>query len=299
VPGHELLEALGVRSEALILTHPHRDHCRGFAELVGAHASGPVGCSPCWLELDTSLGDASDAEHVLARGGTEAALAAIQDRWERDPTTRWELEATSSQSVGDARVTVLYPDQSAVERFADGHGDANQLSSPLLIEWRSRRLLLGADLPRAQWMAVDRKGYGVDLERHDGLKLPHHGSKRSLHATFAESANRERVWVLAPWNREAGPPSLRDGGDLDALLEHVDEVHFTTILRRLQARLHAGDRVRLSELRSLITRIGFAGVPLEVVGVEPSERDAWVAIAFDDSGHQEIWHGDAALTVVR
>ena len=289
-----------MRSSALVLTHPHRDHTRGFAELVGAHSVGPIGCSACWLELDDSPGDSPDAEDVLARGGTEAALAAIQDRWERDENTKWELQATSSQLVGDARVTVLYPDQRAVDRFRERRGDANQLSSPLLIEWRSRRLLLGADLPRAQWTAVRDNGYGVDLERHDGLKLPHHGSRRSLHRSFAEAPTLDRLWALAPWNRDAGPPSLQAGGDLDALLEYVEEVHFTTILRQLRTRLQGGDRVQRLELEALISRMRFAGLPLEVIGVEPSESEAWVAFAFDDSGQRpEMWHGEVTLTVIR
>jgi beta-lactamase superfamily II metal-dependent hydrolase len=297
---YSLLESLGFSSAAILLTHPHIDHSQGFGELVSQHASGPIGCSTCWAELREAGAGSADAERVLNLGTAEAALAAIQDRWEREPSTRWDLVQGSTISIGDARVTVLYPDDDAIERFTRRGGDANTVSSPVLLEWFDARIVLGADLPRAQWAKVAAQDPNPDLARHNGLKVPHHGSKRSLHQSFAEpSSVADRKWVVAPWTRSQGPPRFADGGDVDALLSWTGELHFTCIPRAMSIDLQPGDRISRSEVEQFVERIRFGtDIVLEVVDVDPPDSEAWVAVSFTTDGQAGVEYGGAALVVV-
>jgi hypothetical protein len=302
VPAFRLLQVLGFKSDALVLTHPHLDHARGFAELVNEHGAGPIGASRCWSELRPTGPEPDDAQEVLALGAAEAAIAAIQDRWYREPATQWHLVQGSTIEVGDARVSVLYPDPAAIERFVTrGGGNPNTISSPLLVEWNETRLLLGADLPRAQWAALERLGLQPPLADHDGLKLPHHGSKRSLHPVFAAAPTmeRHRPWIVAPWTRAQGPPTFVEGGDVAALLTWTTELHFTCISRALRMDLRAGDRITRGELSDSIERIRFGDeFVLEIERLPEDESGSWVAVAIAPDGAAELHYGNDAVVVV-
>jgi beta-lactamase superfamily II metal-dependent hydrolase len=301
VPAFRLLEQLEFKSAALVLTHPHRDHTAGFAELVNEHQHGPIGCSRCWTGLDAPASDPDDADAVLVRGRTEAAIAAVQDRWARQPDTEWDLVQGAVRELGDARVRVLYPDAEAVERYRMRGGDENALSSPLLIEWRGARILLGADLPRAQWSAVERAGIAAPLSDHHTLKIPHHGSKRSLHGVFAAAAESERLrpWVLAPWTRLTGPPTFTDHGDVAALLTWTTELHFTCISRRLRVDLKGGDRITRSEIAESIERNRFGDdLVLELEQGPRDETESWIVVSIAPDGSSKIDYGRDARVVV-
>lgn len=283
---------MGFRSSAIALTHPHTDHARGFDDLVSQHLAGPIGCSTAWWELDES--DTADAERVLARGAAEGALAAISDRWEREPATRWELTSGSTQQLGDATIHVLYPDAPALERAKARDVNPNELSSPMKLVWEEVVLLLGADLPRAQWATV---GGDADLS-FNALKVPHHGSKRSLHKCFA-SLGRGKLWGLAPWTRQQGPPRFADGGDVQAILTWVDEVHFTCVPRQLTVDLRPGDRVRRSEVAALTERLALpGGIVAEQLPDRVGDEEAWVCFEFEADGAARVFHGGRATVVI-
>jgi hypothetical protein len=80
-------------------------------------------------------------------------------------------------------------------------------------------------------------------------------------------------------------------------LEH--ELHFTTLAQQLRISLRPGDRLTRQEALEQAERIRFGGLALDVLGVEPSESEAWVAVEYGEFGDPEISHGAAAVVVVR
>ena len=70
-----------------------------------------VGCTAPSV-LDPSLWDESpDARTVLIEGTLQHVLAAIHDRWTKDPASRWEISRGQQTAVGDMTLAVLHPDQ--------------------------------------------------------------------------------------------------------------------------------------------------------------------------------------------
>lgn len=101
------------RPELIVLTHPHRDHAGGVADLVEDQTSGPTSGWPTLAMLPPpDLGPAPGPAFTPAaytKGAAEHAIAAIADRWSRHPLCRWDLPLGSTHPLGPAKITVISP----------------------------------------------------------------------------------------------------------------------------------------------------------------------------------------------
>lgn len=153
------VELLGQRQESaaiLLLTHPHDDHVAGFDRLVSRFASGPVGVVGLQLAHDDFTED-DYATGVLATSNRLTALAAVRRYWRGEhPEFKWLLAADgTARNLGPGRVEVLHPDEEYLRGGQpDPVGAPNAYSTPVLVQWGAARIVLGADLPRAEWNAV-------------------------------------------------------------------------------------------------------------------------------------------------
>jgi len=289
VPAATLLDAEKAAITGLVLTHPHEDHAAGVDELLRSAISGFLGCAGVFVRAPDRWTNSPDAEKQLEFGSVEAALAAICDHWERNPSSKWDLLAGTHRSLGDARVTALYPDAEAV---AAQPSDPNRLATPLLVEWKNLRIVLGADLPRAGWTEVTRSVSG--LQNHSCLKVAHHGSSGALHPNLLNGSG-SRVWLVTPWSRGAGLPRLEDGEGVEKLLEHVDELHLTS-LPGSRPRATCANMTRQQALRAQ----GARKLADDVLGRRSTDLaqgpGAWVVAGFDgDGGLIDLRHGSSAV----
>jgi len=295
----ELLRAHGAWWSISILTHPHLDHAAGFEQILGLPGDGIVGAVSPYVDSPDSWVWSRDAEWLAKEGSVEHAMAGIHDYWERFPERKWALKAGDERAIGDARILALYPDEDALKGLDPSvRSVANQWSSPLLLEWRGVRLLLGAYLENAGWQRIDDAGLGKPLGRHIAYKVAHHGSKGACHACHATGrSGTERVWPLTPWNRGQKLPRFEDNEGLSLLLDEQPFVYATS-LPFSWARPTSGDPTR-AELRDAGKPTGnpFAGVPVP----SPADADkAWWHFAFRADGSLGASErGEAALRVLR
>jgi beta-lactamase superfamily II metal-dependent hydrolase len=288
VPAAELLTSRQERAAALILTHPHDDHVAGFDRLVQRFAEGPVGRVGIELPED-GFTERDDASLVLATSNRAKALAAISSHWQRYPDAKWEMSADDPPlQLGPATVEVLHPDDAYVQRGRPDPTQApNAYSTPLLICWAQTRILLGADLPNAQWTDVLAKEREQELADHHGLKAPHHGSTKSLPDALLRAGDRDRLVVLAPWQRGGNLlPKLGEKGGIAWLLARRSAVSLTSPGRALRAEL--ARPVSISDFTAAIDRRplpgGVGSVELKH-SYDPDE--SWVAATFNRRGDLE------------
>ena len=176
--GPALLAHYRASPRLIALTHPHRDHAVGVADVVDAFTQGPASTWPrIGLLWPTPRDRVSlrDLQAYFAGGVVEDALSAIRDRWRRHPTSRWTLEVGSSIPLGDATIIVASPEREA-KRAAwrawqqDGSYDPNRIASVLDISWKDQHVILGSDLVDA---APDRAaGWSADAEPLRWLARP-------------------------------------------------------------------------------------------------------------------------------
>lgn len=300
-PALRLLRANDAQASCLILTHPHEDHAAGFEDLVAGHPGALVG----YIEVSGAnafdpLRD-PDAERGLRTGRAEHAVAAIRDRWDSDPASRWSLALGDMRMLGEAAIRVLSPHRDAVaEARRKGAEDLNRLSAALAIEWKGVRLVLGADVPASQWRRIVRDHPTSAPGEHAGLKVPHHGSQASQHPALAEPVDgRPRCWMLTPWSRGRMLPRLEDGEGMELMLSRVPEVHTSSL--PVDVSLSGDPQVASrGDLSRSIARSRFGGsdLVLEYHRSPPTSAEAWVAAAFSADGSLErLMRGRSAWTV--
>lgn len=288
-PTLEFLESKGLEVSVVVLTHPHKDHAEGFDLLIHA-CKGPVGCGKFFLE-GQSLADPQQS-HLA--GKTVQALAAVKSRWESNPTTEWKLETGSRIGLGDSVLTALHPDPSEVGNLKR----ANDWSTPILLEWKSTRLLLGAEVPKRFWADID---VTFQTARHHGYKVAHHCSKSNFEPSVFQGAT-DRFWVATPCAQKPQPPRFEDGRGVDQLLGCVSEVYLTSVLFEVPDRESgAVGRNWLHELASALkTKSSFGGVTL-IPQIEPREpQDAFVLASWDENGNlTQLARGEQSVVVVQ
>lgn len=291
VPAAQAIKSAGGQVECLVLTHPHLDHAAGFEELVaGASATAAVGCVAPVLETRELWRD-PDAEEQLRKGATEHALCAIEDRWRTRPASRWELRTGAVRALADATVTALYPDDDALSETGEVElrRDPNRLASPVMVEWGSVRLVLGADLPRRGWKAIGRHPLASRVRIHQVYKVAHHGSKGAHEpAVVGPPSGTTCTWVVTPWDQGRGLPQFGDDEGMARLLESVPEVVLTAAPFRHEPGAPPPlrtTRTAMAErgLRGTARRKFTEGVVLEEID-PPSAGDGWVRLSFDRRG---------------
>jgi competence protein ComEC len=183
-----VLARLGVRRlDALIVSHPDRDHCGGLVDVagylaVGETISGPgIGESRCGRELAALPGFGQPvARRVVGRG---AVLR-----------------------VGQWRLRVLHP---ALGPHSDGEGSTtrsdNDDSLVVQAEAFGRRLLLTGDIESRAERALVRSAPAA--LRCDLLKVAHHGSKTSTGAAFLAAASPRVALISAGAHNPYGHPA--------------------------------------------------------------------------------------------
>lgn len=284
-----VLENYAATPTAIVLTHPHRDHAGGVADLIEDHCDDErdewplLGLLPPPELHDPSTVDADAAEK---RGLAEQAVAAIQDRWERRPACRWELTVGTSRKLGDVRVEVVAPLPRTDGTFGK---DPNERSSVLRLVWGDLRVVLSGDLaPKSTWSRL--LAHAADLPDHGAWKVPHHGSLEALHPTMlASTPTAPRV--LTPFASQ-GLPRFDDDEGMAKLLESVEEVWLTSLPRPHSQQSGAPETFTRGELKPDGRHLTF----------DPPTRgfpDAFVAFVWDSPSEPPTIHPGPGSVRVR
>lgn len=150
------------RLDAVLLTHPDRDHCRGLVDLASYLAIGEA-----WLARG------------LERSGCAGELAAAVEG--QGGRVR-EVAAGDRRRLGRWRLDVLHPQPPDAGAGAGATSGSNDDSIVVLAAAAGRRLLLTGDVEAPAERRLARS-LG-DALHADVLKLAHHGSKSSTGAGF-------------------------------------------------------------------------------------------------------------------
>ncbi len=108
-----VLRKYGGHKCCLVLTHRHRDHYRGFSDLVEMEEWSFLGCN------DRTLGPAGethDAEEKLTRE-LDQVFSTFRRRWNESEEAKWLTWRGSERQIGDARLLTLHPDQEFAQSY--------------------------------------------------------------------------------------------------------------------------------------------------------------------------------------
>jgi competence protein ComEC len=170
--GRVLLPALlaeGVRRlDALVMTHPDRDHCGGLVDIAAYLPVEEVWMGPGW-------GSEGCAGRLASLPGTRTRL----------------LAAGEKAALGRWSFTVLHPEP-------DESRGTNERSLVLLAEAAGQRALLTGDIE--SWAEQRLVSCCAKDLRVDVLKVAHHGSRTSSSTTFLEAARPRLALVSAGVN---------------------------------------------------------------------------------------------------
>lgn len=193
--GRVLLPALlaeGVRHlDALVMTHPDRDHCGGLVDIAAYLPVKEVWMGPGWEEEGC-------AGHLASLPGSRTRLLAAGDR----------------AALGRWSFTVLHPE-------AGESRGTNERSLVLLAEALGQRALLTGDIE--SWAEQRLVSCCARDLRVDLLKVAHHGSRTSSTTAFLEAA-RPRLALIS-----AGPNNMYHHPAPD-VVERIEE-HGSRVLR--------------------------------------------------------------------
>lgn len=285
-PVLDMMRAQNARWAAVVLTHPHGDHAAGLRALLDSPGAGPVGCVAPYVNPPERWRTSDDPDTHLRNGEVEDALAAIQYRWEKNPSEKWELLAGESRQVGDAKITVLHPPEDEVAATSEEPADPNTLASPLLVEWHSARVVLGSDLPKRGWKGIQKRSASLTLGNHRGFKVAHHGSRGALHDVVLKGAKAGRQWIVTPFHRGRGLPCFDDGHGVEGLLGHNSELVLTS-LRDVPGGTGSPKRISRQQVRDSRAKAATS------TGQHPKARsiprpgmdpEGWAAIGFAEDG---------------
>jgi beta-lactamase superfamily II metal-dependent hydrolase len=214
-----VLEAYGGTCDCLMLTHRHKDHYRGFSNLIDWASWTTIACND--LSVDDEFYNSVDPEKLL-EGGLEQAIASIKQRWSDNAESEWRTWKSTSRTVGDATVSVLHPSEDFGHNYTGD--DDNELSSAVVLTWRDVKLLLGADVPNPHWATI--AGENAELNVHHLLKVPHHGSDEALDDGFLVG-DRNRICILTPYNKGERLPHFEDDRGVQRILQNMDAIYLT------------------------------------------------------------------------
>jgi competence protein ComEC len=188
--GRVLLPALlgeGVhRLDALVMTHPDRDHCGGLVDIAAYLAVDEIWTAPGW--------------ELKGCAGRLLSLPGVRHRF---------LSRGQRLGLGRWRLTVLHPE-------AEAHRATNERSLVLLAAVHGRRALLTGDIERqSEHELADCCSQEL---RADVLKVAHHGSRTSSTPAFLEAATPRLALISAGVRNVYHHPSpevvarLQEGG---------------------------------------------------------------------------------------
>lgn len=302
-PVVDMLLNHGARWTGVVLTHPHADHAAGMSTILGVEGAGPIGCVAPYVDPPEAWATSQDPATQLRQGKVEDALAAIQYRWEANDTERWELLAGEARNFGDATLTVLHPSKLDVDKAEKKTppSDPNALASPVLVEWKDVRLVLGSDLPKRGWKKVHKRSASMGLAGHTAFKVAHHGSHGALHDGVLKGPKRSREWLVTPFHRSPRLPCFDDEDGVAGLLTHNDELAVTSLRdvpaiagKPRRVTRHTVRDARLKQGATSALGRGTRAVPRS--GMDPY---GWIALGFSDQGEViDRQYGDGAVVIV-
>ncbi|HEX5104805.1 MAG TPA: ComEC/Rec2 family competence protein [Pirellulaceae bacterium] len=164
--------------DALIISHADADHFNGVPELLDRFSVGAIYVSPVMFE------------------GRQPAVAELREAIDRSQVPLLEIHAGQRlRTSPDVRIEVLHPPRRGVI------GSDNANSIVLLVEYAGRRILLTGDLesPGLDDLLAEEP---LDC---DCILAPHHGSRRSDPAGFADWSTPELVIISGGRNVEDIP----------------------------------------------------------------------------------------------
>jgi hypothetical protein len=176
----------------------------------------------------------------------------------------------------------------------------NAYSTPVLVQWGTARIVLGADLPSAEWDAVLQATRKPDLADHGALKVSHHGSMGSVADELVRSVYRSAVATITPWHLGRGLlPKLGVGGGVSWLLERRMGVGLTSPGRALTQGLPQS--VAHSLLVESVQRRELPGGAAAIEVKQSYDPDeCWIAVTFTRDGDLEAAEfGREARLIVR
>jgi hypothetical protein len=218
-----ILGEFGGTVAAVILTHPHQDHCQGFIELIDDNAGAVIGCvHPC--EGTDGVGVPTDPIALLNERA-KPTYTRIWDEWQAVPGRAWRTFRHNELKVGDGILTSLHPTRPL--GIKDWRGAAkNDMSSAIQFVWHNVNLLLGADVTNTSWPGI--AAVFPDLSKHHALKVPHHASKEAIHESYGEG-DSDRLWIITPFASSQRLPRSDAGHGLERALGYVGKAYLTSL----------------------------------------------------------------------
>lgn len=282
-----IMDEFGGEVTAIILTHPHQDHCMGFIELLDQYDKAVIGCVHP-LEGTANNGIPSDPIALLNERA-KPTYDRIWSEWVSNPDRKWQTFRHSTLSVGEGTLTALHPVEPL--NVTDWHGAArNDMSSGMRLIWHGVTLLLGADVTNASWPDIGSNF--DDLAKHNALKVPHHASREAIHAAYGDGT-RDRMWIVTPFASQRLPRSNEAEG-LAMALGFVDSIHLTSLPYSHDCESESPCRTTRDNLEknSRPIRTG------RVTNDADSRAERYVVLAFDKNGQLlNRWNGAGTLEI--
>jgi len=185
----DYLRSRGIRYlDAVVVTHPDRDHFGGLLDLDERYRIGqlvvPVAGSP-----DTSF---------------QRFMAMITAR--RIPVA--EVGRGDSVKGTGFGIRFVWPDRASRAQFAQGHVPTNEVSLVAQVEYAGFKMLLTGDMDEPDaWLA--------DSLHPDLLKAPHHGSRKGNRPTLYDALRPKYVVVMGRYPTPARLEERFSEADVD------------------------------------------------------------------------------------
>jgi len=301
--GPQLVSHYAIRPKLVVLTHPHKDHSRGVAQVVEGATDGVA--KKQWPKLGMLFpsprrgASLDDLQRYFEEGDTEQAVATILRRWQLHPACRWRLDIGTTEPLGEATVSVLSPEGAARQQAFDAwegrrsEFDWNTAATALLVEWRGQRLLLGSDLveqPEKGWtQALART---PDIAKQTVYKVAHHGSLKAQHRGVLKGAkSRKSLFIATPFASE-NLPRFGRGEGMELLHDHSPLVHLSALPRAYKDQSGAP----LEFTRGQLAR---RADDLEFDTPAPGFPDCYIMLSFSPAGGTpQIEYGAGSVKVL-
>lgn len=282
-----IINEFGGNVAAVVLTHPHQDHCHGFIELIDASPRAVIGC--VHPSEGTNGGGIPNDPIALLKERAKPTYTRVWEEWQRNTNRKWQTFRHQLIQVGDGTLTSLHPTRPLSQSDWLG-ASCNDLSSAMRFVWNNVILLLGADVTNASWPDIALSFN--DLSNHCAMKVPHHASREAIHESYGHG-DSDRKWIITPFASRRLPRSADDHG-LARVLQYVDTAHLTSLP-------YSHDHEHLSPCKTSRTDIETDTVPkrLGPVTDDPGLRSQrYIVLAYDKSGElQRQWNGCGTLEV--
>lgn len=200
------------RIDAILVTHPEKDHFGGFVDLFNSYR----------------------IDYVFGNGGTndtEVFRVFTEKRKEKNLNIA-VLRAGDELEFAGAKMLVLHPSHNKEVVRAKKINDAGVV---MRFSFAEKTILFTADVPKEKLHKIPSEYLSADI-----LKVPHHGSKTGLDNALMEKI-RPNVSVIEVGKNNYGHPKKEI---LDILLAHTNQI-FRTDKERLKITITGSGLLRV------------------------------------------------------